>query len=74
MGNTKITYLLTYLLDKRQCSLQVCFYPEDNNVKVGIKFRGTGKRISDEEKLTYHNAVNVYRQKSAWADIQVNVD
>ena len=53
------------VLDKRQCSLQVCFYPEDNNMKVGIKFRGTGKRISDEEKLAYHNAVNVYRQKSA---------
>ena len=47
-------------LDKRQCSLQVCFSSEDNNVKVVIIFRGTGKRIAEAEKLAYDNAVDVY--------------
>ena len=47
---------------KRQFSLQG-FSPQDNNVKVAIIFRGTGKRISEEEKLAYYNAVYVYWQK-----------
>ena len=48
-------------LDKRQCSLQVCFSPEDN-VRVGIIFRATGKRISDEEKQSIFISKNVHVQ------------
>ena len=29
-------------LEKRQCTLQLCFSPEDNHVRVEIIFRGTG--------------------------------
>ena len=46
----------------------VCIFPEGNIVKVGIVFSGTGKRNSEAEKLAYHNAVDVYWQKSAWED------
>lgn len=48
-------------------------FPGDNNVKVGIIFGGTGKGISEEEKLACHNAVDIYWLKSAWADIQVKL-
>lgn len=60
-------------LNKRQCTLQF-FFPQDNNGKDGIIFKGTGKRISEEEKLAYHNAADVYWQKSAWGDTQVSVE
>jgi hypothetical protein len=61
-------------LDKRQCSLQVCFSPEDNTVKVGIIFRGTGTRIKADEKAAYHPSIDVYWQKNAWADRAVSVE
>ena len=34
-------------LEKRQCTLQVCFSPENNHVKVEIIFRGKGKGIKE---------------------------
>ncbi len=37
-------------LEKRQCTLQVCFSPEGPPVKIAIIFRGTGKRIAEDEK------------------------
>ena len=34
-------------------------------------FRGTCKRISDDEKPSYHKSVDVYWQTNAWADTNV---
>ena len=37
-------------LDKRQCSLQVCFRPSGLQPKIAVIFRGKGKKISAAEK------------------------
>ena len=37
-------------LEKRQCSVQLAFSPEDDNLRVSIIFRGTGKRISEDDQ------------------------
>ena len=54
--------------------MQVCFSPVKDKCRVAIIFRGTGKRISPDEKAAYHKAVDVYWQKCAWADRNVSVD
>ena len=54
-------------LDKRQCTLQICFAPEGPPVRSGIIFRGTGKRVSTDEKNAFHKDVDVYWQANAWA-------
>ena len=61
-------------LDKRQCTLQVCFRPTGGQPKIGIIFRGTGKRISADEKEAYHPDVDIYFQENAWADTNVSVE
>ena len=57
-------------LDKRQCSLQILFRPEGKQPKLGIVFRGKGF-ISMDEKLAYHQSVDVFFQPNAWVDIHV---
>ena len=47
-------------LEKRQCSLQVCFSPVKDKCRIAIIFRDTGKRISEDEKAAYHKGVDVY--------------
>ena len=61
-------------LDKRQCSLQICFSPENNQVRTEIIFRGTGKNIKQMEKRSYHKSVDVFWQRNAWADTQVSCE
>ena len=61
-------------LEKRQCTLQVCFSPVKDKCRVAIIFRGTGKRISADEKKAYHKGVDVYWQGCAWADRTVSVE
>ena len=61
-------------LEKRQCTLQLCFSPEDNNVRPDIIFRGGGKRLSPVEKAAYHKGVDIYFQKNAWADTAVSCE
>jgi hypothetical protein len=61
-------------LEKRQCTLQVCFSPVGDNIRIAIIFRGTGKRISAQEKASYHPAVDVYWQECAWVDRKVALD
>ena len=39
-------------LEKRQCTLQICISPE-SKVRIAIIFRGSGKRISNDEKKPY---------------------
>ena len=51
-------------LDKRQCTLQLCFSPEGNPVKIEIIFRGKGK-IKALERNAYHKDVDVYFQDNA---------
>lgn len=60
-------------LEKRQCTLQVCFNPAGDQPRLAIIFRGKGKRISDEEKLAWHKDIDVYFQENAWADTEFSV-
>merc|ERR1711981_418281 len=60
-------------LDKRQCTVQICFSPENNRVKTEIIFRGQGN-VKNSEKKEYHNSVDVFYQKNAWADTQFSCD
>ena len=60
-------------LGKRQCTLQVCFRPVGKQPKLAIIFRGKGKRISTQEKETWHKGVDVYFQENAWADTDFSV-
>ena len=46
-------------LDKRQCTLQVCFSPVGPQPKLGIIFRGKGK-LSQEEKDSWHPSVDIF--------------
>ena len=45
---------------KRQCTLQVCFSPENNQLKIEVIFRGSGQRIKAQEQAAYHRSVDVY--------------
>ena len=60
-------------LDKRQCTLQVCFSPEGKQPKLAIIFRGKGKNISEDEKSSWHPDVDIYFQENAWADTKFSV-
>lgn len=60
-------------LEKRQCPFQVSFSPVQDKLRIEIIFRGTGKRISEDEKAAYHEGVDVYWQTNAWADTNVSV-
>ena len=61
-------------LDKRQCTLQVCFRPSGPQPKLAIIFRGAGKRITDDEVQAWHPDVDVYFQEKAWADTKFSCD
>ena len=58
-------------LEKRKCSVQLAFSPEDDNLRVVVIFRVTGERISVDEINSYHKSVDVYWQQNAWADTTV---
>ena len=60
-------------LDKRQCTLQICYSPSDTKVRIAIIFRGKGKRISEDELKAYHKDVDVYWQSNAWADTEFSI-
>ena len=60
-------------LEKRQCTLQICISPE-SKVRIAIIFRGSGKRISNDEKKAYHPTVDVYWLETAWADTKFSVN
>ena len=46
-------------LDKRQCSLQICF-SQGKQPSLGIAFRGAGKWVSDDKRSAYHKDVPVF--------------
>jgi DDE superfamily endonuclease len=59
-------------LDKRFCTLQVCFRPDCQiQPKPTIIFRGKGLRISAVEKAAWDGRVHVMWQPKAWADRDV---
>ena len=55
-------------LEKRFCTLQLWFRPEEKQPKSTIIFRGLGLRISLIEKASWDTRVNVMFQQKAWAD------
>lgn len=60
-------------LDKRQATLQLCVRAGgEQNVKPAIVFRGKGN-VSPAEKALYDKRVDVYFQKSAWMDSDLNM-
>ena len=60
-------------LDKRQATLQLCIRASgEQKVKPAIVFRGKGN-VTREEKARYDKGVDVYFQKSAWMDADVNM-
>ena len=60
-------------LDKRQATLQLCIRAEGpQNVKPAVVFRGKGN-VSAEEKGQYDKGVDVYFQKCAWMDSEINM-
>ena len=58
-------------LDKRQCGLQVMFRSEGVQPRLVIIFRGTGARITDDEKLAWHSDIDVFFQPNGWIDTKV---
>ena len=60
-------------LEKRQCTLQVCIFPE-SKVRIAMIFRGSGKRISSNQIKAYHPDVDVYWPGNAWADTTFSVE
>ena len=41
-------------LEKRQCTLQLCSRADGKQPRIAIIFRGTGKRIRQDEKDAWH--------------------
>ena len=58
-------------LDKRRCTLQICFCPDGQLPEIDIVFRGKGKRISQNEKDALYPVVDVFFHANAWADTPV---
>ena len=61
-------------LNKRQCTLQVCFRPTGEQPRLAVIFHGTGKRVSEDEKAAYHHDMDVYWQENLWANMQMFVE
>ena len=60
-------------LEKRQATLQLCIRASsEQTVKASIIFRGKGN-IKDDERSKYDSRVDVYFQKHAWMDEEVNM-
>ena len=55
-------------LEKRQCTLQLCYGPGERLYRPAVISLGTGKRINAVEKAAWHPDMDVYWQGSAWAD------
>lgn len=53
-------------LEKRQCTLEICFSPEGKYPRVSIIFRGLGKKIPTVEKSSWHPDVYVFFQQNEW--------
>ena len=61
-------------LDKRQCTLQICIRGDSEQPRIAIIFRGTGKRVRQDEQNAWHPDVDVLWQENAWADTACSVE
>ena len=59
-------------MDRRFCTLELCFHPGRNQPRPGVVFRGKGKRISAVEKALWDPRVFVMFQENAWVDRATN--
>ena len=60
------------LLDKCQCTLQICFQPNGEQPRIAVIFQGQGNRISEHKFQGWHD-IDVYFQQNAWADMELSV-
>ena len=51
------------VLEKRQCTLQICFRPEGKQPRISVIFRGLDKWISAVEKASWPPDVDVTSKK-----------
>ena len=49
-------------------------HAEGEQPRIAAIFRGQGKRISLDEKIAWHQDVDVYWQCNAWADTKVSLE
>ena len=61
-------------LNTRQCTLQVCCRPTGEQPRLAVIFRGTGKRVSEDEKAAYQQDIDVYWRENLWANMQMSVE
>eukprot|EP00117_Sycon_ciliatum_P034900 scpid75057/ scgid26549/ Pogo transposable element with KRAB domain len=60
------------VMDKREATVQLTIYADgEPRVKPLIIFRGTGQRITQQEKQQYDHRVTVHFQENAWCDESV---
>ena len=60
--------------EKRQATLQLCIRAKgEQTVKPAIIFRGKGN-VSLQELAKYDKRVDVYFQKNAWMDNEINLE
>ena len=62
--------------DKRFCTIIMCLRFADHvpQPRIGLIFRGKGKRIKPEEKAGYHPDVDIFFQENAWMTTQLMID
>ena len=53
--------------------MQIVTRVEGEQPRIAIIFRGQGKRISLDEKIAWHQVVDVFWQCNAWADIKMSL-
>ena len=53
------------VLEKRQCTPQICFRPEGKQPRISVIFRGLGKRISAVENASWPPDVDVTSDENA---------
>ena len=54
--------------------MQIVTHAEGEQPRIAIIFRGQGIRISLDEKIVWHQDVDVYWQCNAWADTKVSLE
>ena len=62
-------------LEMRQCTLPICVRQFGTQSRLGIIFRGTGKRINQDECNAWHKEdVDVFFQENAWANTEMSLN
>ena len=61
-------------IDNRQYTLQICFRKSGSQPRLAVIFRGTGQRVTTDEKKSWHPDIDVYFQENAWADTKFSLE